>query len=416
VSRRSLSFVCDANLSFRELNAVHDNSHLYRTVLRSLQKPLSVLLTNLSNLLLPLVASQAFLAVPTISNQFLFPNTVQTHTLAVSKFCEELLHVFDEMALGLDVDSRGDGLRPARDGLASLIKRVINPLIGAIRSVLIPLVEALETPNTTLPSKPVPGNNKIHIVYHPSIVALQTLMPSYSKVLTACTTSSVSQAPLASLLISILWKALVAFSHRNGINLAAPLTPESSIKKYQSSSPPLTPPSTRFSIKLPPSRPPSPPAISIHATPALDCKALYDVLFGLPRPCDGQAREAVDEAFEGLRTLPDLLQAIKAGLEEISSFPDTARHLGNLTADIPFLIALPVILNAFSDPNSSSVSTILGISGEDYRKGCLSGFSRAEECADTIGQRVLDFFRTVPTPSEVLLYWLESELEGMVDT
>jgi len=386
--------------------------------LRSLQKPLSVLLTNLSNLLLPLVASQAFLAVPTISNQFLFPNPVQAHTLAVSKFCEELLHVFDEMALGLDVDSRGDGLRPARDGLASLIKRVINPLIGAIRSVLIPLVEALETPNTTLLPKPVPGNNKIHIIYHPSIVALQTLMPSYGKVLTACTTSSVSQAPLASLLISILWKALVAFSHRSGINPSTPVTPESSFKKYQASTPPLTPPPTRFSIKLPPSRPPSPPAVSVHATPALDCKALYDILFGLPRPCDGQAREAVDEAFEGLRTLPDLLQAIKAGPEnmEISDFSDTARHLGNLTTDIPFLIALPLILNAFGDPNTSSVSTILGISGEDYRKGCLSGFSRAEECAETIGQRVLDFFRTDPTSSKVLLYWLESELEGMIDT
>ena len=404
-------------LSFRELNAVHDNSHLYRAVLRSLQKPLSVLLTNLSNLLLPLVASQAFLSVPTISNQFLFPNPVQAHTLAVSNFCEELLQVFDDMALGLDVDSRGDGLKPARDGLASLIKRVINPLIFAIRSELVPLVEALETPNTTFPVKPLPGNNKIHIVYHPSVVALQTLMPSYGKALTACTTSSVSQASLASLLISILWKALVALSHRSCIKPSAPMTPElSSMKKHQGSTPPPTPP-TRFSIKLPPSRPASPPAVFIHATPAQDCSALYDVLFELPRPCDGQAREAVDEAFEGLRTLPNLLQAIKARPEnmEISSFPDTAGQLSNLTADIPFLIALPVILNAFGGPSTSSVSIILGISGEEYRKGCLSGFSRAEECAETIGQRVLDFFKTVPTSSEVVVDWLESELEGMVD-
>lgn len=363
------------------------------------------------------MAAQAFLCVPTISNQFLFPNPVQAHALAVAKFCEELLQVFDEMTLGLDVDSRGDGLKPVRDGLGSLIKRVINPLIGAIRAELIPLVEALETPNTTPPFKSVPGN-KTHVVYHPSIVALQTLMPSYDKVLKTCTTSTASQASLASLLISVLWKALVALSHRNDIKPSATMTPESPpMKKRQGSTPPVTPPPARFSIKLPPSRPPSPPAASIHATPAQDCRALYDLLFGLPRPCDGQAREAVDEAFEGLRTLPDLLRAIKARPEnmEISNFPDVAKQLSKLTADIPFLIGLPVILYAFGDSGTSSVAKVLGISGEDYRKGCLSGFSRAEECAETIGQRVLEVFRVIPTSSEIVVYWLELELEGIID-
>lgn len=402
---------------FRELNAVHDNSHLYRSVLRSLQKPLTVLLTNLSNLLLPLLAAPAFLAVPTVSNQFLFPNPLQAHALAVATFCEEFFRRFDEMGLGLDVDNRGDGLKTIRDGLVSLIKRVINPLIGAIRGEMVPLVEALETPNTTLPVKSVQGTNKI-IVHHPSIVALQTLMPSYRKVLTACTTSSASQASLASLLISILWKALVALSHRDDIKPSPPSTPEiPTIKKHQGSSPPVSPPPSRFSIKLPPSRPPSPPAVLVHATPAQDCKALYDLLFGLPRPCDGQAREAVDEAFEGLRTLPDLLQAIKARPEniEISNSPDTTKQLSQLTIDIPFLIAVPVILRAFGDSNTSSVPMILGISGDDYRRSCLSGFSRAEECAETIGQRVVEVLRSVPTSREIVVYWLESELEEMSD-
>lgn len=377
--------------------------------MRSLQKPLTVLLTNLSNLLLPLLAAQAFLAVPTVSNQWLFPNPVQAHALAVAKFCEELLQVFDQMGLALNVESRGDGLKPIRDGLISLIKRVINPLIGAIRGELIPLMEALEIPNATPPVKPVPASNKPQVAFHPSIVALQTLMPSYGKVLTACTTSSSSQASLASLLISILWKALLALSHRNDTMLSPPTTLElPPAKKYQVSTPPITPPPGRFSIKLPPSRPPSPPAVLIHATPAQDCKALYDLLFGLPRPSDGQAREAVDEAFEGLRTLPDLLQAMKAR-------PENVQQLNKLTADIPFLIALPVILHAFSSPGTSSVATILGISEEDYRKGCLSGFSRAEECAETIGQRVLEIVKTAPTSSEVVVHWLESELEGMID-
>jgi hypothetical protein len=368
-------------------------------------------------MLLPLLSAQTFLTVPTVSNQFLFPNPIQAHALALSKFCEELLQAFDEMGLGRDADSRADGLKPIRDGLVSLIKRVTNPLIGAIRGELIPLVEALETPNSTLPVKPVPGN-KIHIVFHPSIVALQTLMPSYCKVLTACTTSSASQASLASLLISILWKGLVAFSHRNDIKPSPPTTPELlPMKKRQASTPPVTPPPGRFSIKLPPSRPASPPTVFVHATPAQDCKALYDVLFGLPRPCDGQAREAVDEAFDGLRTLPELLHAIKARPENmgISNLPDTAKQLSKLTADIPFLVALPVILYAFGDPGTNSVPTILGLSGEDYRKGCLSGFSRAEECAETIGHRVLESFRTVHVSNDIVVYWLESELEGMID-
>ena len=344
--------------------------------------------------------------VPTISNQFSFPNSAQSHALSVSKFCEELLEVFDEMALGCDVYNRSEGLRSIRDGLISLIKRVINPLIGSIRAELIPLMEALETPNTV---KAVPGS-KSTIIYHQSITALQILMPPYAKVLTICTTSPISHAVLASLLISVLWKALVALSHRVDLRPPSPLLSESSLKRVRGSTPaptpPITPPPSRFALKLPPSRPASPPLVITCATPAQDCRALYDLLVELPRPIDGQAQEAVHEAFEGLRALPDLLAAVKPSLQVSSE------DLNRLTADISFLVALPVVLS-MSGVGAPSLITLLGISEAEYRKGCLSGFSRAEECAEMIGRRVLEVIKSNPAANQAVIQWLETELEEM---
>ncbi|CAA7259211.1 unnamed protein product [Cyclocybe aegerita] len=408
-----------------ELNAALDNLHLHRAVLRSLQRPFTVLSTNLSGQLLPLLSSPSFLAIPTISNQFSFPNPVQLHALSIVKFCEELMQVFDELGLGTDADVRGDGLKAIRDGFASLIKRVINPLIGGIRAELIPLMEALETPNSSPIPKPAVGV-KNTTVYHPSIVALQTLMPVYSRALTVCTTSNLSHATLASLLISVLWKAMVALSHRVDAK-PSPLTPETSpllsVKKRRgsptaSTTPPLTPP-TRFTIKLPPSRPPSPPPVIGYATAAADCRALYELLVGLPRPNAGQestrlAREAVDEAYEGLRTLPALLDITKVG--EDKDARTVARELNQLTAEIPSLIALPVILHALGGPGTFSVATMLGISEDEYRKGCLGGFSRAEECAFAISQRILDVLQMDPLQNQVIIWWLEMELAEMDDS
>jgi len=366
---------------------------------------MTVLLTNLSGSLLLLLASPLFLTVPTMSNQFAFPNPVQAHALAISNFCEELLQVFEELSLGIDADHRGDSLRSIRDGLISLVKRIINPLISAIRVELIPLVEALEIPNISPVMKPAPSN-KSSVIYHPSIVALQTLMPQYAKVLIACTTTS--HAALASLLISVLWKSLVALSHR---------VDAKSFKKHRDAFPANTPPMTpsRFAIKLPPSRPSSPPTVLTHATPAQDCKALYDLLVGVARPSDGQAREAVDEAFEGLRTLPDLLNAAKFKSDDLENSQFLAKELNQLTIEIPFLISLPVILRTFGDSDTSQVASILGISEQEYRKGCLSGFSRAEECDETVGQRILDILKTDTVPHYVVTQWLETELEGMDD-
>jgi hypothetical protein len=401
---------------YRELKAVHDNSHLHRAVLRSLQRPFTVLLTNLSGQLLPTLAAPAFHAVPSVSNQFAFPNAVQIHALSLAKFAEEMLQVFDDLHLGTDADIRGDGLKSIRDGFVSVINRVLNPFIASIRAELIPLVEALETPNTSV-SKLPPGS-KSTTVYHPSIVSLQTVLPVYARALTNCTTSVLSHATLASLLIPVLWRAMVALAHRT--DKPSPLLVVDDVKKRRgspthSTTPPLTPPPGRFMIKLPPSRPPSPPMIALYASAAADCKALHELLVSLPRPSAEHAstrlaREAVDEAFEGLRTMPALLEAAKNKSVTSDNVETAAQKLNALSAEIPSLIALPIVLRAYGSSGASSVPTLLGIPEAEYRKACLSGFSRAEECTVPIAQQVMDILETDSVSNQIILRWLELEL------
>lgn len=350
-------------------------------------------MANLSRQLVPLLLSPSFHSTPNISNQFCFLNPIQLHALSIAEFSEEILQVFDEHGLGMDNDVRGDRLKPIREGLTSLINRVVNPLITGIRMELIPLVEALEHPNPYHGFKPAIGT-KSTIVYHPSIVSLQTLMPVYARALTTYTTSTLSHSTLASLLISVLWKALVALSHRLDIHMTTSTTPES------------FPPTAR-------KRSPPPPPLMI-ANAAADCRALYDLLVQLPRPSAGPestrvAKEAVDHAFEGLRTLPTLLEiAINKGRSGTTEY--LTKKFNDLATKIPLLIALPVIVRAFSGPGLLPISAMLGISEEEYRKGCLSGFGRAEECTITIAQRVLDVLQTNPSANVIVIRWLQMEL------
>ena len=362
-------------------------------------------MTNLSRQLLPLLVSPSFHSTPNISNQFSFPNAVQLHTLSIAKFSEELLQVFDELGLGMDSDARGDGLKAIREGFASLINRVVNPLITGIRMELIPLMEALECPNLSNGFKP-PVGTKSAIVYHPSIVYLQTLMPVYIRALSTYTTSTLSHSALASLHISVLWKALVALSHRVDINASPSLTPENSpllTVKKRATTPPSPPPTSKLTI----------------ATAAMDCQLLHDLLVQLPRPSAGPestrlAKEAVDEAFEGLRTLPKLLEvAINKG--HSGTIEDLVKKFNGFATDIPSLIALPIILRAFSGPETSSISAMLGIPDEEYRRGCLSGFGRAEQCTVTIAQRVMDVLQTVPSTNVIVIRWLEMVLDETED-
>jgi len=413
---------------FRELKAAQDSPHLHRAILRSLQRPLSVLLTNLSAHLLPLISSTLFLSPPAPTVQASSPNPTQLHALAIAGFAGELLETFDSLDLGQDADQRGDGLKLIRDGLVSLGNRVVGPLIAGIRNELMPVLDALEVPSSQMGSRPVTGTKSP--IYHPSIITLQAVMPIYARALTRYTVSTSSQTTLATFLISVIWRGLVALSHRPYMVPSPPASPGFSPlapKKSPGSTPPLTPPG-RFTIKLPPSRPPSrppsPPSLPIPATTAADARALYNLLTILPCPRSDKdttrlAREVVDDAFEGLRALPPLLDTVFsrdfAKVESQCEAGVWARKLQVLTTELPLLIALPVLLqgNAHGGP-VPSVAHLLGLSEDDYRNECLYGFGRAEECSTPIALQLLNVMH-MDNANPLLYRYLELEIAEATD-
>jgi uncharacterized membrane protein YdfJ with MMPL/SSD domain len=134
----------------------------------------------------------------------------------------------------------------------------------------------------------------------------------------------------------------------------------------------------------------------------------------LPRPAADKplttlAREAVDEAFEGLQSLAAFFEGLSARFDDKPTLAIVA-ELQVLTNEIPTLIALPPLLHTFSPRDASTISGMLGLSEEEYRRGILTGFSRAEKCADAVGQRVLQTLRSSPEVNEVVIRWLDYEL------
>jgi hypothetical protein len=120
------------------------------------------------------------------------------------------------------------------------------------------------------------------------------------------------------------------------------------------------------------------------------------------------AREAVEEAFAGLKSLVVLLETVQASVRRNIAESKLVDELGVLTADLPTLIALPPLLGAYGN-GGQSVASMLGLSEDEYRKGCLAGFGRAEECGIAVGQRILDVLRPDAT---VVVDWLEMEVNA----
>jgi len=258
-------------------------------------------------------------------------------------------------------------------------------------------------------------------------------MPTYAKVLSRYTATPASHTILASFLIAIVWKGLVALSNRP----YAPSTPPSPDSVYNKKvralvrtpspyhTPPVTPPLGRFSLKLPPSRPPS-PISGAPATVSADAQALYDLLSTLPRPSAGKeatrlAREAVGEAFDALEALSVLLGAIDKRGYNGGTPTVTVQEVHELAKDIPLLIVLPVMSGAYGGQNLGSVATVLGLSEAEYRKNCLSGIGRAEEYAPVIAQRVMDALQVkaeyctnsslrIQTRPDIIHEWLQLEI------
>ncbi|KAF9268807.1 hypothetical protein L218DRAFT_892324 [Marasmius fiardii PR-910] len=403
-----------------ELNAANENLQLQKAIIRSLHKPLSVMLSNLSSLVLPILLSPAFLTPPAPTPQIPGHNATQLHGLAIATFAGELLETFDAFSLGLDSDARGDNLRSIREGLVSVVARVINPLIGGIKSELLAALVGLENPELVSPVKPLTGNKSVQ---HASVVTLVTTMPLYTQALKRYTSSVVGQAALAPFILSMVWRAMVALSNRPYIaptppsspGLVPTVLPGIRIRRGSpTSSPPLTPPPNRFTIKLPSSRPPSPPlpAVPTRTSAAGDARAVHDLLHTLPFPDDKMARDAVEEALNGLQALAHFFEVVGSILKASDrTVDDRARELTEVTEKIPTLIALPILMKSETQNESevSSVASILGVSEEEYRCGCLTGFGRADELSTAVGKRVCTCLEA--EQKTLLLRWLETEIE-----
>lgn len=407
-----------------ELEAAASNPHLLRAILRSLHKPLSVLLTNVSTQLLPVISSVQFTAHPTPS----VPSGAQLYALSYANFVAELLEKLDGHKLA-ESDNHGshgtaENLRNVRESLESLIGRVVNPFGQAIKNELLPLVEALEYNNKSPVTSPVLGKqgtvpNKGNT--HPSVVSLHNLVPPHAKNLAMLTTlpTTVSQTMLATLLISLIWRSLVALSNRGfvastarqvaGSVVVPGMAPVSRKKILSNSTPPTTPPASRFTIKLPPSRPPSPPG-QHRSTPAADARAVLELFQQFPRPNDSSryalAREAVEEAYSGLAALCALLDCeVNGDLEDLEA----------ITADLPTVIALPILLRMFvrheTDGSGDTVAGLLGVPEQEYRSACLTGFSRAEECGPVVAKRILDGLKQRQVVNDDrFVGWLENRI------
>ncbi|KAJ6602169.1 hypothetical protein B0H10DRAFT_2230278 [Mycena sp. CBHHK59/15] len=402
-----------------ELTATRENPHLNRAILRSLLRPLSVLLSNLSAHLLTIISSPLFLSPPAPTLQAPNPNPTQLHALALSAFAGEVLEVIDDLSLDHDGDTRGDGWKIIREGLVSIVNRVVNPLVAGIKADIMPLLEALEAPNSCNTTKTVSGVKNTP-VQHTAIAALTAIIPVYARALSRYTASRYPEAALTPFLISLVWRGLVALANRPYSPPSPPsspgLLPTVLPKRRRGSTsltPPLTPPSARFSIKLPPSRPPSPPSTPVPTTTAADARTLCELLASLPRPAADKestrlASEAIDEAFDGLRALVPLLEAVQTPSN--GGLGVSEDELEGLTEELPTLIALPVLLKTYGSKSGRSVAEMLRLSEHEYRKGCLSGFGRAEECAAAVGQRVLDVLRCDEASPAIVCEWLEEEI------
>ena len=384
-----------------------------------------MLLTNLSAQLLPVTSSPQFAAHPSPAA----PSSAQLYAVAFASFAAELLESLDARGVFLAdhhaILGVADGLRGIRDTLESFIGRVINPLTNSIMKELLPLVEALEysTPVFGSPPSQVKQTPIQHkgVSLHPSITAIQSVIYAHARNVEQYTSlpSMTSQTTLATLLISLIWRGLVVLSRRAPAVLpCVASTPTQQVmspatllwkKVGGNPTPPTTPPPVRFSIKLPPSRPPSPPSSQLPC-PAMDARALYNLVNVLPRPSEDShyalAREAVDEAFGGLAALCALLDYEAAGNLE---------NLDGVTADLPTVIALPVLLRIFGGledhkegGDAWDVPALLGMTDKEYRDKCLGGFTRAEECGPLVARNVLSvLLERRNSKCERLIHWLE---------
>ena len=392
-----------------------------------------MLLSNISAHLLPLLSSPQFLAT-TLTQQQSCLNATQLHAVGLATLAGEALEAFDELGLGPEVDGRSDGLKAIREGLANLVMRVVNPLIASIQSELLSLIDGLEKPSPIgRTGSGLNSRNTKTSAPHPSIAALQAVVPLYAKGLAKIAAVDAAQRSLGAMLITLVWHGLVALAHRPFASCSPPASPKlasatTKLKGKSSNTPPTTPP-PRFMTILPPSRPSTPPNHPAGSSLAGDARAVFDIFGYIAKPSKDKAAgllasEAVDEAFDALGSLVLLLDLIHNNPRSRAplNFEQLEADLMAVTRDLPTLIGLPILLHAYvfnggsqegGDPRS--VASILGMTKEGYRANCLAGFNRADECEDVVGKHIIRVLRndSATLGAAMVANWLERQIRDV---
>jgi len=133
----------------------------------------------------------------------------------------------------------------------------------------------------------------------------------------------------------------------------------------------------------------------------------------------GLARDAIEEAMKEMGGFVAFLEYVSAdnGLALFGSQVDVEK-LMEKTRETPMLLSLPILLRASlasmshnpSMPGFSpdTVAGLIGLTQEEYRLGCLSGFAKADECAPIVGKALLKSSGIIGLP------WLRTWLEKSV--
>ncbi|KAG8896980.1 hypothetical protein FRC00_004961 [Tulasnella sp. 408] len=171
--------------------------------------------------------------------------------------------------------------------------------------------------------------------------------------------------------------------------------------------------------------------LALHAL-ARDAKSVQMSVKRLVLPVEGGlARDAVDEALKelaGFVAFADYLAAPDTGSSVLllgtSKDGVDLEKLMKKTREAPMLLVLPVLLRVallsakFDPPNAApataspkvpdTVSAWIGLPEDEYRRSCLGGFGKADECAAIVGKAVLKNKRMA------VLSWMKEWLERSV--
>ncbi|KAG8920487.1 hypothetical protein FRC01_000729, partial [Tulasnella sp. 417] len=197
---------------------VLQDSFLHRAILRLLQRPLTVLITNLTQQVTQLLLAPEFHpSVPLILNP------THVHALAYAHFASELLETFDSLGLGR-ISTRGgqssnDGLKPLKEGLENVVSKVVGPFVSAIKTEVSAVIAELEkeppsppavlggTPATAAPLCSADQRFDRTLARVAPLLARVTFAGEPSQ-------STHVQSMLATFEIGVVWGSLVALSNR----------------------------------------------------------------------------------------------------------------------------------------------------------------------------------------------------------